>query len=143
MALLGQAPGRLLPEGAPLGRHRDDARAGAAEAFDGLEEGLGLHQHARAAAVGLVVQRAAGVVREVAQVHGADVGGAHGRRATQDALPEEALQHPREDRHHVDAQRHRRRSRAQASAGAAAAAFFACFTSEATVSETCAPWLTQ
>ena len=138
-----QPAGRLLTERRALRRHGDHARPRPAEAFHRLEERLGLHQHPGAPAIGVVVQRAPRVVREVAQVHRVELRRAHRRRAPHDAFAEEAFEHPREHRQHVDAQGHRAALPAWPYAWAAAAALRACLTSEATVSESCAPWLVQ
>ena len=83
-----------LGEGPTLGGEQDDGFAGGvaggffgdAEGFEAVPDGLGLEDHAFAAAEGAVVYGAVAVVREGAEVVGVDLDEAGGDGAAEDAV---------------------------------------------------------
>ena len=78
----------------------------AAERFDAVKDGLGLEDHAFAAAEGTVVHGAMAVVGEVAQVVGGDVDRAAGDGPAQDSVVERAGEEVGEDGEDVEAHGH-------------------------------------
>jgi hypothetical protein len=93
----GEAAGVGLGELAALGREQDDAGGGGAggsggdgEGFEALEDGLGLEDHAFAAAEGAVVDGAVTVVGEAAEVVDIDLGDAGAEGARDDAVAQDA-----------------------------------------------------
>ena len=96
------ARGRLVE--APSRRsHQHDMRVWRRHGLDRLEEGAGLHQHSRPAAVGAVVGGPARVAGEVSGIDRPDLRRAHGDRAFHHAFAGESVEHRRKERDDVDA----------------------------------------
>jgi hypothetical protein len=112
----GEAAGRGLGEGLALGGEEDNgffggvARGleGEVEGFEGFVDGLGLQDHAFAAAEGAVVYGAVAVVGEVAEVEGVGAGQPRAKGPRNDAKIEWAAKKVGKDGEDVEAHKGRR-----------------------------------
>jgi hypothetical protein len=111
----GEAARSRLGEALALGGEQDDGLFGGVaggfrgdvQRFEALEDGLGLQDHALAAAKGAVIDGAMTVVGEGAEVVGVDLSDALAEGARDDTVAERASEELREDGDDVEAHRSR------------------------------------
>ena len=91
-----------LVEASTCRRQQERAPAIGVERLDRSEERLGLHHHARPAAVAVVVDHPVASVGPVAKVVDADVEESFADRPSQEAFPQRCFEDAGEDREHID-----------------------------------------